>query len=175
MALWKEIAGYEGLYLVSDDGRILSLPRIVSNGNGEYVRESRILKPALRGREILYEFVVLCKDAKQESRSVHRLVAEAFVDNPNGYDVVNHIDHNTRNNRAENLEWCTQQYNNEYGHNKAVEQYTIDGEMVAVYKSITYASAMTGINRRSINNVLSGYTRTAGGYVWKYATEKGEK
>lgn len=176
MALWKEIAGYEELYLVSDDGRIYSLPRVVSNHRGEYVREGRILKPGLRGRDgLMYEFVVLHKDNIADKKSVHRLVAEAFVENPHGYDVVNHIDHNTQNNRAENLEWCTQQYNNEYGHNKPVQQFTLDGEKIAEYKNITYASAMTGIGRTSINNALTGYSETSGGYVWKYANErKGE-
>lgn len=176
MAHWKEIAGYEGLYLVSDDGKIFSLPRVVSNGRGEYVRDGRILKSGLRGKDgLMYEFVVLCKDAQEDQRSVHRLVAEAFVDNPNGYDVVNHIDHNTLNNRADNLEWCDQQYNNEYGHNKAVQQFELNGEKVAEYKSIAYASQMTGINRRAINNVLSGFANTAGGYVWRYAIEKGDE
>ena len=173
MALWKEIAGYDGLYLVSDEGKIFSLPRVVSNHRGEYVREGRILKPGLRGKDgLMYEFVILLKDGIAEKKSVHRLVAEAFVDNPNGLNVVNHIDHNTLNNRANNLEWCDQQYNNEYGHNKPIQQFLLDGEMVAEYKSITYASQMTGINRRAINNVLSGYAKTAGGYVWKYANDK---
>lgn len=175
MSQWKEIAGYEGLYLVSDDGKVLSLPRIVSNGRGEYVRGQRILRPGLRGRDGLkYEFVVLLKNGIAEQRSVHRLVAEAFIDNPNGLDVINHVDHNTLNNSVENLEWCDQQYNTEYGHNKPVQQYTLDGEKIAEYKSITFASVMTGINRRSINNVLSGFANTAGGYVWKYAIKKGD-
>lgn len=176
MALWKEIAGYEGLYLVSDEGEIFSLPKVVSNGHGEYVREGRILKQGLRGREgFMYAFVNLSNGEKSEQQAVHRLVAKAFVENPHGYDVVNHIDHNTQNNRAENLEWCTQQYNNEYGHNKPVQQFTLDGEKIAEYKNITYASAMTGIGRTSINNALTGYSETSGGYVWKYANErKGE-
>ena len=177
MALWKEIAGYDGLYLVSDEGKIFSLPRIVSNHRGEYVREGRILKPGLRGKDgLMYEFVILHKGGISDKKSVHRLVAEAFVDNPNPneFDVVNHIDHNTLNNRADNLEWCDQQYNNEYGHNKAVQQFTLNGVMIAEYKSITYASLITGINRRSINNVLSGYAQTAGGYIWEYAIKKGD-
>lgn len=67
MALWKEVAGYEGLYLVSDEGKIFSLPRIVSNGQGEYMREGRILKPGLQGKdELMYEFVILLKDGIAE-------------------------------------------------------------------------------------------------------------
>ena len=172
MALWKEIPGYEGLYLVSNDGRIYSLPKVVSNGRGEYVRDGQLLKPGLRGRDgLMYEFVILCKNGVSEHKSVHRLVAEAFIDNPNKYDVINHIDHDTLNNKVENLEWCTQQYNNEYGHNKPVCQYSVDGELLATYKSATYASVMTGISRTSINNALVGCSQSSGGYIWKYARE----
>lgn len=171
MALWKEVHGYEGLYLVSDDGRVMSLPRNVDNGRGTYVRDGTILKPGKRGRDgLLYEFVVLSDgNGTIEHKAVHRLVAEAFVKNPNGQTVVNHIDKNTLNNRADNLEWCDQQYNNEYGHNKAVEQWTIDGEKIAEYKSATYAATITGIRRTSIANVLNGWSKTAGGYIWRYS------
>lgn len=172
MAMWREIAGYEGKYLVSDEGEILSLPQIVSNGRGEYVKDSRILKPGLRGRNgMKYEFVVLTINGESRHESVHRLVAEAFVSKPDGCDVVNHIDHNALNNRADNLEWCTQQYNNEYGHNKPVFQFAEDGELIAKYKNITVASRITGIKRTAINNCLRGWSETSGGYVWKYAED----
>lgn len=173
MALWKEIPGYENFYLVSDEGEIFSLPRVVSNGHGEYVRGGRILKPGLRGRDdLMYAFVVLSDGKSTSHKSVHRLVAEAFVDNPHGYDVVNHIDHDTLNNRAENLEWCTQQYNNEYGHNIPIQQFMVDGEKVAEYASVTIASTMTGIKRSAIENALCGISKTSGGYVWRYAKEE---
>lgn len=171
--LWKNVAGYDELYLVSNEGDVYSLPRIVSNGKGDYLREGRILKHGLRGRNNLkYAFVIL-SDGKNKPKhfSVHRLVAEAFVDNPFWYDTVNHIDHDTLNNRADNLEWCTQQYNNEYGHNKPIRQYETSGEFVAEYKNISYASLMTGISRTAINNALTGYSKTSGGYVWKYAID----
>lgn len=178
MALWKEVPGYEGLYLVSDDGRIYSLPRVVSNGRGEYVRDGRVLRPGLRGKDgIMYACVDLSDGASIIRKSVHRIVAEAFVTNPNPaeYDVINHIDHNTLNNCAENLEWCTQQYNNEYGHNKPVKQISLEGEVIAEYKNITYASEITNIGRRAINNALTGWSQTAGGYIWKYANKEGSE
>lgn len=175
MALWKDIAGYEGKYLVSDDGRIYSLPKVVSNGRGEYVRDGKMLQPGFRGRDgVLYAFVVLSDGINLSHKAVHRLVAEAFVTNPDPekYDVINHIDRNTLNNNVSNLEWCTQQYNNEYSHNKPVYQVTLDGETVAKYKSIKHASEITKISRTSITNVLTGWSITAGGYKWKYADEE---
>lgn len=172
MAHWREVHGYEGRYIVSDEGDIYSLPKTVkSYGGREGIRKGKYLKPSLRGRdELMYKFVVLSDgNGNTKKVSVHRIVAEAFVDNPNGHDVVNHIDRDTLNNRAENLEWCDQQYNNEYSHNKAVKQFTVDGESVAEYKSATVAGNITGIGRRSIVNALKGRCRTAGGYIWKYS------
>lgn len=169
MALWKEVAGYEGLYLVSDEGQILSLPRVVNNGHCEFVKPGRILKPGLRGNEEMkYEFVILVSNGVARHESVHRLVATAFVSKSDGCDHVNHKDHNPLNNRADNLEWCTQQYNNEYGHNKPILQFTENGELIAKYKNITFASKVTGIGRTAINNCLTGWATTSGGYKWKY-------
>lgn len=166
---WKDVKGYEGLYQVSDEGEIKSLPRAISNGRGVYIRKVQLLKPGLRGRHNMkYKFVVLSDgNGNEKHMSVHRIVAEAFVKNPQGFDVINHIDKDTMNNRADNLEWCTQQYNIEYGHNKAVIQL-LEGKKVAEYKSISCASEKTKIGRTSINNVLKGWSQTAGGYEWKY-------
>ena len=168
MAQWREVAGYEGLYLVSDDGQIFALPRIVNKGETEYVREGKILSPNLRGRgDLTYYFVRLTKDGESKTHAVHRLVAEAFLEKPDGCNVVNHKDRNTNNNCVDNLEWCNQQYNNEYSHNKKICQL-LDGEKIAEYKSISYASQITKISRTSINNALTGWSETAGGYEWKY-------
>ena len=175
MALWKDIVGYEGLYQISDDGKVYSLPRVVFNGRGKYVRPGRELKQGLRGNKGLqYAFVILSDGNTTKHKSVHRLVAEAFVENPFQLDVVNHIDHNPLNNRADNLEWCTQQYNNEYGHNKAIEQYDEIGNLLGEFKNITTASEETNVSRRAINNCLTGWSKKAGGYVWKYKTKEME-
>lgn len=170
MALTKPIKGYEELYLVSDEGEVFAMPRPVFNGRGFYVRKAKALKPFLRGRDgLLYAAVCLRKDGEEFRPSIHRLVAEAFVDNPDPQNlkVVNHIDRNPLNNKADNLEWCDQQYNNEYSHNKRIAQFK-DGEKIAEYKSIVYASKITGIGRTNINNALTGWAKTAGGYTWKF-------
>lgn len=173
MTRWKPVKGYEELYAVSDEGNILSLPRIVSNGKWESVRKSKLLKQGERGRgKLLYKFVILSDGkGKVEHKAVHRIVAEAFIPNPDELEEVNHIDKNTKNNSVGNLEWCTKQYNIEYSKNKRVEQY-YNGEKIAEYKSISYASQLTGISRTAINNVLKGWSMSAGGYEWKYITDE---
>lgn len=169
MARWRNVKGYDGLYIVSDEGDVMSLPRIIDNGKAVYLQDGRVLKPGFRGNEGLkYKYVLLCKNGEEKSFSVHRLVAEAFLDNPDGLPEVNHKDENPLNNCVDNLEWCDRQYNIEYSKNKRVAQYTVDGEKIAEYKSITYAAQMTGVHRNSITNVLRGWSNTAGGYGWKY-------
>jgi len=163
MASWKEIPGYEGLYLISSDGDILSLPKMSR-------KKAKLLKPCLRGDCVKYQFVRLSKDGKTEKFSLHRLVAMAFLPNPEELPEVNHKDKNPMNNKVENLEWCTRQYNIEHGKNKAVYQMN-GGHVVNRFQSITHASESTGIGRRNINNVLKGWAVNAGGYQWKYVTE----
>lgn len=175
MAQWADVPGYEGLYLVSDEGEIYSTPKMKKTNKGEYFQEGRKLKQCKRGeRGIEYQLVKLCKDGTQKTMSVHRIVALAFVENPEGFNVVNHKDRDTLNNRVENLEWCDQQYNNEYSHNKRVEQWTKDGEKIAEYKSIRYASTLTGIHENAIANVIHKRALTAGGFVWKVSETEEE-
>lgn len=170
MALWKEIPGYEGRYLVSDEGEIFSLPKIV-HGAWEQQRKGKKLKKGKRGRkgQPQYEFVVLVDDdGNIHHESVHRLVAKAFIPNPNDYPEVNHKDENSLNNHVENLEWCSRQYNAEYSKGKHISQYSVDGVKIAEYKSIVYASNLTEISRTAINNCVTGWSKTAGGYIWRY-------
>ena len=164
MALWRDIAGYEGLYLISDKGEVLSLPR-----KGRC--KKKLLKPHLRGKKGLwYPAVTLTKDGKSKAFSIHRLVAIAFIPNPQNLPEINHKDENTLNYSIDNLEWCDRQYNIEYSKAKRVSQYK-DGVKLAEYKSTVYASEITGIQRRSITNALKGWSKTAGGYEWKYSDD----
>lgn len=168
MAHWKEIEGYEGLYLISDEGEVMSLPRVIKRCGirGNKYQKQRILKPGNRAGK--YKFVVLCNDSYEKKFSVHRLVAEAFIKNPNNLPQINHKDENPSNNKADNLEWCSQQYNIEYSKARRISQYDKNGEKIAEYKSIVIASEVTKISRTAINNTLLGWSNTAGGYYWKY-------
>lgn len=170
---WKNIAGYEGKYIISNDGLVVSLPRKVSRTGirGDVFRKGKMLKPHLRGRNNLkYLCVTLSDNGISKAYSVHRLVAQAFLENPNNFEEVNHIDKNTFNNRLDNLEWCDRQYNNAYSHNKAIVRVDDDG-MTKEYKSIRLASEDSEVNvcATAITNCLKGRTEMAGGYKWRYA------
>jgi hypothetical protein len=99
MEIWKEIEGYEGLYEVSNLGRVKSLPK------GKHSRKSEMI---LTLRKHPYKFVNLCKNGKISTKSVHRLVAIAFISNTLNKPVINHIDCNPANNNVSNLEWATE-------------------------------------------------------------------
>ena len=111
---WKDIKGYEGLYQISNLGRIKSL-------NYNRTKKEKILSNSTNRKG--YLFVILYKNGKKKSFKVHRLVAIHFIENPNNYFQVNHKDENKSNNRVDNLEWCTQEYNLNYGtRNKRISE-----------------------------------------------------
>ena len=121
MEIWKDIPGYEGLYKVSNLGRIKSL------GNGK-TRKENILR--LTKDKYGYLYITLSENGKLKKFKVHRLVAMAFIPNPNNYTQINHKDENRSNNRVENLEWCTQKYNNNYGNHSKNISNAIKGKYV---------------------------------------------
>lgn len=102
--IWKDIKGYEGLYQVSNLGRVKSLPRITNSKGYNQLRKEHILRPGLSGKYRNYPMVTFSDGKKYK---VHRLVAESFIPNPYNLPCVNHIDENTKNNCVSNLEWCT--------------------------------------------------------------------
>lgn len=104
--IWKDIEGYEGLYQVSNTGKVRSL-------NYKGTGKKKIWKYAITVNT--YKQIALCKNGEIKYYYIHRLVAQAFIPNPNNYPVVNHKDENKSNNVVWNLEWCTQEYNCNYG------------------------------------------------------------
>lgn len=168
---WKDIPNFEGLYQISNFGRIKSFRK-----SRKYkCQEEFILKNSVSNNG--YCQVTLYTGKTRKKFLVHRLVANAFIPNPNNLPQINHKDENPLNNNADNLEWCTAKYNNNYGtakfrailtKSKMVEQYLPTGEFLARYACANVAEVITGIPRRWINECCSGNCKTSAGFIWKY-------
>ena len=178
---WKDIEGYEGKYQVSNLGRVRSLDRDIVRRTrygtmAPYHINGSVLKPLHSQGDYCYVHL-FDKDGASTNHKVHRLVAKAFVPNPDNLNEVNHIDEDKDNNRADNLEWCKHVDNCNHGTRNErsavkrgiqVEQLTLDGHHVAFYQSACEASRQTGIARKGINDCCRRHLKTAGGYLWKY-------
>ena len=178
MEEWKDIKGYEGLYKVSNKGRVKSVERKVWNsGNQSYnTIKERILKP-LNNRDG-YVKVRLCKDGKCRTYLIHRLVANAFIPNPNEYKEVNHIDENKTNNSIDNLEWCNGKYNCNHGSrnkrvalslSKPILGISLDGKSYLYFNSTRDAARLGGFNQGHVAACCRGELKTHKGYTWMYA------
>ena len=157
MEEWRDIVGYEGIYQVSNWGRVKSLPRKIKN---QYGKEERMMTQRLDKDG--YKRVGLNKDGKQIYYGVHRLVAQAFIENPYNYQQVNHKDENKANNKVDNLEWCTQEYNQNYGTINERRTQKLKKKVICIttgekFDSITEASKKYNIkNRADISKVCKG-------------------
>ena len=169
---WKQVAGYEGQYMVSNKGRVKSLERTrVGKCGCIYQVKERILKQYKDNRQYLY--VDLCKNAKTKRYKVHRLVAETFLPNKEGLPCVNHKDETRTNNCIDNLEWCSFKYNSNYGTaiKRRVEKVTkkiICVETETVYPSASEIQRKLGFNQSHICRCCNGKIKTSHGYHWKY-------
>lgn len=161
---WKDVAGYNGKYQVSNWGNVR---RKKKDGFYERVHFSHNEKGYLR--------VMLFNGKKGKLCIVHRLVAQAFIPNPNNLPQVNHKDEDPTNNHVENLEWCDNWYNTHYGNHykrisiaksKAVAQYSLDGKLINTFYGAREATRITGI--RDVSYCASGKLKTAGGFVWRW-------
>lgn len=176
--VWKDIEGYEGKYQVSNLGRVRSLPRPKTsrNAHGEFTftTKPKILKAFEQNGG--YQRISFGKGKDKVAIFVHRLVAQAFIPNPDNLPHINHKDENPKNNRADNLEWCNAEYNNSYGNHierckrhQAVEQLTIDGQFIQRFNSIKEAAEATGCRATSIQGCCKGRFKSSLGYRWRYA------
>ena len=173
MEFWKDIKGYEGIYQVSNLGKIKSLYRIDNSGHKVY---EKVLKTKKRG---LYVAVDLHKEGGVKTFSIHRLVADAFISNPNNLPVVNHIDEDKDNNKAENLEWCTVLYNNTYGtrmnkldDSKNIPVYGFKDKpykRIIWFKSVATAAKFVQGDQSGVSHVLTKRYKTHMGWRFEYA------
>lgn len=160
---WKDVPGWENLYMVSNTGKVWS--QITG----------KIRKTAFNTDG--YEVIMLSRDGKQFGTFVHRLVAMAFLPNPNNYPVVNHKDENPKNNHVDNLEWCSYYYNLTYNnsHKKRaakrgydVYQYNHEGKLVGVYPNTRTAAKIVGGSHGNIAASCKHNKGTVKGYVFSY-------
>lgn len=225
--IWKPVLGFEGLYEVSNLGRVKNVPHWVSR---DYIREGihiidklfikeRVLNPKKKyhhvsrgdGKAVFYYGLSLKKGRKYINKMLHRIVAEAFIPNPENKPCIDHINGNPLDNRIENLKWCTYKENNNNPITKArkaisavgirkgwkhteeskqmisaklkgreikkewfanrlkkVYQYSINGEFIAEYESMTEASKKVGISSGQLSDCCRGKHKTGKGFVWSY-------
>ena len=158
---WKDIPGYEGLYEVSNLGRIRNK------------KTGRILK--LETSHQGYKRIRFSKGGKKFA--VHRLVAEAFIPNPQNLPMINHKDEDKTNNAVDNLEYCDCKYNNNYGtaiirraenNKKSVMQFDLSGKFIKEFASVGAAAEEIGVSIGTLSGALTGQQKTSKGYLWKY-------
>lgn len=178
--IWKSIKDYEGLYEVSNFGRIRSLDRVIINSDGvKRLCKGGIRKPYKDTRENKgYLRVKLNKDGIFKKFAIHRLVAQAFIPNPDNLSEVNHKDEVKTNNHVENLEWCDSKYNKNYGtaikrriekQSKTVLQLDINtGQLISEYPSLNEVERQLNIDHSSISMCCNGKRKTAYGFKWRY-------
>ena len=179
--VWKDIPDFSNYYLISTHGRLMSF---------KVKAEGHILSQ--KNSKGDYFTVILQHGGLKRHTRMHRLVAEAFIPNPDNLPEVNHIDGNKQNNHVDNLEWITRKGNandairrnpnmmagmNHYNMQikpRAIQQYSLDGKLVMEYVNATSASKATGVCSRNILQVASGdeyklglTRKQAGGFIWK--------
>lgn len=186
MEIWKDIEGFEGRYQVSNLGNVKSL----NYGNHGYEKN---LIPKINNKGYLW--VELLKNNTRKCYLVHRLVAMAFIDNPNGFNIINHKDENPLNCTVENLEWCTTEYNNKYSrdrhperikikpikisrpykrHKEHINQLSLNGEFIKQWENLAELAREKKYHSTSIKECCEGKRNKAYGYRWEFAEKSAD-
>lgn len=173
--VWKDVVGFEGMYEVSSLGNVRSKERDVLYPYGGYHRrKSKVISKTVAHKN--YYKVTLHKDGTPTTCLVHQLVAKAFIENPQGYVVINHKDECGFNNRVDNLEWCTQKHNINYGtrtkrmketKGTTTYQYDADWNCVATYPSTAEAARQNNFGQGNIS-IACRNGHLYKGFYWSY-------
>lgn len=177
MEIWRDIKGYDGLYQVSNEGRVKSVDRVIETSNGKRLYKGRIITPYEKKNG--YYTVDLYNKGKKEKKFVHKLVGDTFIPNPHKYTVVDHIDGDKQNNNIENLRWCTQQQNNNFelyrSHqknnklkSKIVYMYDSNDLLIAIYPSTKEVERQMNIHSGTVSKWCLGKCEDKKGYKWSY-------
>ena len=185
--IWEPIKDYENLYEVSNLGNVKRKESYVNSKSSlNKIFTTKVNEKMLKGRNCKgYLIVSLCKNGTSKNFRINRLVAQAFIPNPNNYPCVNHIDGNKQNNYAENLEWVTYSENEKHAYqnklkkptwkgkcylthpsNKKVRQYDLNKNFIKQWNSIQEAQDTLKIT--NISAVCRKKQKSAGGYLWEY-------
>ena len=183
--IWKDIPGYEKYYMASTLGRIKSKDRVIKTvlkgKEIKYIKRGRIMTPCLNSGK--YLGLPINTDKLKKNENVHRLIAITFLPNPNNLPCVNHKDENKLNNCIDNLEWCTVNYNVNYGyrnHNvskslknnpkisKIVLQFDTKGNLIKEWSSLNQIKRELNLNISRISLKCRGKVKQFGNYIWKY-------
>lgn len=189
--IWKDVVGYEGLYKVSNQGRLLRCKRVASNKH-LLPQKLKVLKKKKTG---YLGTSIIDYDSKSHNILIHRVVATAFIPNPNNFPQIDHIDGNRENNAASNLRWCTAKENVNFplslanrsrslkiaqnnpqtiskkiksSHKKKVNQFSLSGEFIKTYESLRDIQRTLGFNITNVTACAHGRKRSAYGYIWKF-------
>lgn len=192
--IWKDIEGYEGLYQISNTGKIKSLKRYKNNHNKKQLVKEKIRKQIIS--KTGYYTCMLYKNGNKKLLKVHRLIAQAFIPNPNNYPIINHINGNKLDNNILNLEWCDYSHNNKEAHRldliknntkglkkytnslkKRVNQYDLEENYIKTWNCISDIQKELGYTTTNICACCKNIRKTAYGFIWKYEKiyKKGEK
>lgn len=176
--IWKDIKGYEGLYQVSNTGKVRSLDRtVIGKNNSKRLIYGKELSKTDNGRG--YDKVALQNDGRNTRKicKVHRLVAETFIPNPENKPEVNHINCNKKDNRVSNLEWSTSSENSKHAYDnnlknvsrsKRVARINDEGKILEIFNSAREASNSYNLTHDGVSAVCRGKRKTCGGMKWKY-------
>ena len=182
--IWKTIKGYENYYQISNQGRVKSVTRFVNDNNGVVLLKSKILNPMMNEKGYLR--IGLSKNNQRKYKRIHRLVAEAFIPNPDNKPQINHKNGIKTDNRVSNLDWVSISENVKHSYHvlhrkkSMLRKFGVDnpnskpilqlknGKIIAKFNSAKEAERCTGISQGNISRCANKKTKSAGGYQWEY-------
>lgn len=174
--IWKEIDGYPN-YMVSNLGNVKSLERVIMKSNGKRQTIKETIRKGVKDKDGYLIVTLYDEYHNMKNIKIHRLVAQAFIPNPNNLPEVNHKDEDKTNNNVDNLEFCTTRFNLTYGNRlkKVIEkiskkcyQYDLNKKLINIFPSTQEASKFTGILQSNISACCRGEYKTTHGYIFSY-------